>query len=191
MLFLAGCAHLNQETGKVRGGQDHGISNSQPDEKDSSSEGAMTPGTGAVLRFIATAETGKKRLLRNELTGGSGTISAGDFYHAASGHLCRYYSWSTSDPTSDAFHCTPSVACRDNTGNWYTVRQIVNFDWLRKHVPECLQNTRARQSDHLGKLEPPFALDTGVLNPVFGKQAHEPNRIERLAKAGFVLVEEQ
>lgn len=191
LLFLAGCAHLDQETGKVDGGQDHGVSYSRLDDKESSSEGAPKREIDAVLRFIATAETGNKRFMRNEQTGGSGIISAGEFYHAASGHLCRYYFWSTSDPTSDAFHCTPSVACRDNTGDWFTVRRIVNLDWLRKHTPACLQNTRASRLDSQGGLEPASALGTGDLKPVLSNYAQKPNRIESLAKVRFVPAEEQ
>lgn len=191
LLFLAGCAHLDQEAGKVDGGLDHGVSYSRLGDKESSSEGASKRETDAVLRFIATAETGNKRFMRNEQTGGSGIISAGDFYHAASGHLCRYYSWSTSDPTSDAFLCTPSVACRDNTGDWFSARRIVNLDWLRKHMPACLQNTRASRLDFQGRLGPAPALVTRDVKPVLGNHTQKPNRIERFANAGFIPVEEQ
>jgi hypothetical protein len=92
----------------------------------------------AVLRFVASAKVGETRKIANGHSGESVLISVGEFYHAASGHLCRRFFRSISGKAVKPRTCTSRIACRDRTGNWYRVRQIVNLDQSDIGISGCL-----------------------------------------------------
>jgi hypothetical protein len=134
LFLLTGCAPLNPNTGQEPASTIH-VARGEPRVTE---EGQRILSDDVVLRFVASAEVGETRMITNGRSGKSVLISVGEFYQAASGHLCRCFFRSISDKTVKPRTCTSRIACRDRTGGWYRVRQIVNIDRAGIGISGCL-----------------------------------------------------
>ena len=129
--LLTGCAQLNPNTEQGLASAMH-VAQGGP-----VTEGQRISSNDAVLRFVTSAEVGETRMITSGRSGVRVLISVGEFYHAASGHLCRRFFRSIPDKEVKPRTCTSRIACRDRTGDWYRVRQIVNVDQPGIGISEC------------------------------------------------------
>jgi hypothetical protein len=131
--LLTGCAQLNPNTSQGPASRMHAARGGPP-----VTAGQRNLSDDAVLRFVASAEVGETRMITNGRLGEGVLIAVGEFYQAASGHLCRRFFRSIPDKAVKPSLCTSHIACRDRTGNWYRVRQIVNLDQPEIGISGCL-----------------------------------------------------
>jgi hypothetical protein len=131
--LLTGCVQLNPNTGQGPASTMHGARGELPVTE----EGQKILSDDAVLRFVASAEVGETKMITNGRSGESILIAVGEFYQAASGHLCRRFFRSIPDKAGKRRTCASRIACRDHTGDWYRVRQIVNLDQPEIGISEC------------------------------------------------------
>lgn len=136
--LLTGCAQLNPNPGRGLASTMHGARG----EPHVTAEQRILS-DDAVLRFVASAEVGETRMITNGRSGESVLISVGEFYQAASGHLCRRFFRSIPDKAVKQHACTSRIACRARTGDWYQVRPIVNIDQAEIGISGCLSTRMA------------------------------------------------
>jgi hypothetical protein len=132
--LLTGCAPLNPNTGQEPASTIH-VARREPPVTE---EGQRILSDDVVLRFVASAEVGETRMITDGRSGESVLISVGEFYQAASGHICRRFFRSIPDKAIKQRACTSRIACRDRAGDWYRVRQIVNIDQAGIGISGCL-----------------------------------------------------
>ena len=73
------------------------------------------PSEDPLLDFLAGAELGEARELRDPATGVQLRVTAGRVYHAASGRLCRRYAAGSVSATGND---DEGLVCEGANGNW-------------------------------------------------------------------------
>jgi len=131
---LAGCAQL-----KTDSTQSEYINVSVGKNKVTSNDLLVSHSIN-VLNFVALAETGESRIVKDEQRSESNLLTAGEFYHSASGNLCRRFTKETTKYDVQQQVCNFLVACRNQAGDWYQVRQIINIDQLEKGIAKCVRH---------------------------------------------------
>jgi hypothetical protein len=131
--LLTGCAQLNPNTGQGLASTMH-VARGKPPV---TPQGQRILFDDAVLRFVASASVGETKMITNGRSGESVLISVGEFYQAASGHLCRRFFRSIPDKAVKPRTCTSRIVCRDRIGDWYRVRPIVNLDQPEIGISGC------------------------------------------------------
>jgi hypothetical protein len=129
--LLVGCAQLNPDLSKLEQvdmltGQSETISKVSPNSR-----------ANNILNFVIPAEVGETRTIKDAQESESILIIVGNFYHAASGRLCRRFTKETTKSDMRQRICNTQVACRNHEGDWYQVRQIVNVDHPKKSDLRC------------------------------------------------------
>lgn len=131
---LAGCVQLTpdlmeSEQALKSDGQNEAVSKTSPDAP-----------SNDILSFAISAEVDETRTLNDALKNESILITAGIFYHAASGKLCRKFTEETIKNDMRQHICNSRVVCHSQAGNWYQVRQIINIYQPEKDIVKCAES---------------------------------------------------
>ncbi len=131
---LTGCAQLTpdlteSEQALKLADQNEAVSKISPDSP-----------SNDILSFIILAEVGETRTLKDAIKNESILITAGVFYHAASGKLCRKFTKESINSNIMQSICNSQITCRNHAGDWYQVRQIVNVDQPGKGIVKCVHH---------------------------------------------------
>lgn len=134
--LLAGCAQLNHDLKKSE--QD----DASAEQSEKVSEVSIDPRADNIINFVISAEVGETRTIKDTQEGESKFITVGSFYHAASGRMCRRFTKETKKSNVKRSVCNSLVVCRNQTGDWYQVRQIVNVEHPKKSDLRCAYKTK-------------------------------------------------